>query len=247
MKKALLFVAVLCLVSVKGFAADPFDEFKNTLVNAVRTEAQTQLDSFAKDLGSLMGGGSFHQGKSLGFPGFDVGVHVPIKSTSDDNKIVKAAKVDTILLPVAQAELGLPAKIDLLVRYSALGDAKMVGYGVRYGLFKSIVPAIPSVSVQATFNSLDVNANANKFKATTASVGAALSFGIPIVNPYIGAGLDSTTVEPDSTITDLKGTASGTRLEAGINLTLFPFTYMQLGAAIVNGDTGYTAGFGVKF
>jgi hypothetical protein len=45
----------------------------------------------------------------------------------------------------------------------------------------------------------------------------------------------------------MKGTATGTRIEAGINLSLIPFTYLQLGGALVNGDMGYNAGFGVKF
>lgn len=251
MKKALLFVSVLCLVSGQVFAADPFDEFKNIINSSITSEAQKQLDIFAKDVGSLLAGGSFHQA-NVGFPGVDVAVRVPIKTTSSDNAIVKAAKVDYIAMPVAQVEVGLPMKIDLIGRYSAFGDSKMVGGGIRYGLFKSIVPGIPSISVQATMNNLDVKVNANKFKATTTSVAATMSFGIPIVKPYIGAGVDATTIEPDSSITTLtgescKGTATTTRIEGGVNLTLFPFTYVQLGGAMINGDMGYTAGFGISF
>jgi hypothetical protein len=98
---------------------------------------------------------------------------------------------------------------------------------------------------------LDVTAGDNKFKAATTSIQAMMSFNIPIVNPYIGAGIDSTSIEPGSEIllpvSGMKGTGSGYRVEGGVNFAFLPFTYVQLGAAYVNGDMGYTAGMGVKF
>jgi hypothetical protein len=59
--------------------------------------------------------------------------------------------------------------------------------------------------------------------------------------------MDQTELTADSSITGLKGKATTSRLEAGINLTLLPFTYLQFGGVLVNGELGYTAGLGVKF
>jgi hypothetical protein len=106
---------------------------------------------------------------------------------------------------------------------------------------------MPSISVQGMINKLDVASGANKFSATTMSVDAMASFNIPIVDPYVGVGLDQTELKADSSITGLTGKATTSRLEAGVNLTLFPFTYLQLGGVLLSGEIGYTAGLGVKF
>jgi len=67
------------------------------------------------------------------------------------------------------------------------------------------------------------------------------------VTPYAGVGFDSSDITPDSTISSLKGTASVSRIEAGINLSLFPFTYIQIGAQMAGGSTDGTFGLGVQF
>ena len=191
----------------------------------------------------------FHQGKALGFPGFDIGIHVPARKVSADNEIVKAAGIDTFMFPALQAEIGLPAKIDVLARYMGYAGSNLIGVGGRYGIFKGSLPLMPSLSVQGMYTMLDVNADANKFKANTMSVAAVASFNIPVVDPYVGLGFDSTSVEPDSSLSlpGMKGSASNYRLEAGINLSLFPLTYLQLGGVLINSDLSYTAGLGVKF
>lgn len=250
MKKVLYSLAILVFGLSIAFAADPFDEFANNLTGVQET-VQKNLDYFAQDLGILIGGGAFHQGKSLGFPGFDISVHVPAKKVNTENQIVKAANIDTILFPVLQAEIGLPSKIDIIARYMSYAGSGMVGVGARYGILKGSLPAFPSISVQAVYNMLNASAGANKFKATTASIAAVGSLNLPVINPYFGIGLDSTSVEPDALIampqSGMKGNASTVRAEAGINLSMIPFTYVQLGGTIVNGEIGYIIGIGVKF
>jgi hypothetical protein len=246
-KKLLKIHAILVLAVTSAFAANPFDEFQAQLTSQAEAVIQTRLDNFTKDLGVLMGGGSFHQGKALGFPGFDVGMHFVGKNTDKDNTVVKAAGVDAIALPIIQVEIGLPAKIDVFGRVMSYADASLVGGGVRYGIIKGALPVMPSISVQGMINNLLVSAGANKFTASCMSVAAMASFNIPIVDPYIGIGMDQTEVTADSSITALKGKATATRLEAGVNLTLFPFTYAQLGGVLTNGELSYSAGLGVKF
>lgn len=251
MKKVFCVAAFLLLSAGVSFGANPFDEFQKEITGVVQEVAQKNLDNFAKDLGGMLGSGSFHDGKSLGLPGFDVGIHIPAKKVNEDNVIMKKAGLDTVLFPVLQAEIGLPAKIDLIGRFVSYNDATLVGGGLRYGIIKGAVPGLPSISVQALYNMLDVKSGANKLKASTLSASVAASFGLPIVNPYVGVGIDYTSVEPDASITlpvsGMKGSASGVRLEGGINLSLVPFTYLQLGGALINGDMGYTLGLGVAF
>jgi opacity protein-like surface antigen len=247
MKKVLIYVMFIAVVTSPVYAADPFDNFK-ALVSGGGSVAQKALDNLATDMGALLGGGSYHNGKSLGLPGFDIGIHVPSKKVSDDNAIVKSADVSSILLPMAQVEIGLPANIDIIARYTSILDSSLMGFGLRYGILKPSIPGLPSVSVQAIMTNIDVAAKDNKFKASTTGVNAMISFNnLPVITPYAGVGFDSTSVEPDSTISTLKGTASGTRIEAGINLKLIPFTYIQLGAAMAGGSTDAVFGLGVQF
>ncbi|MBN1622209.1 MAG: hypothetical protein JW871_06425 [Endomicrobiales bacterium] len=247
--RKMLLSAICLTVGVNlVFAGNPFDEFQSQLAGQVKAIAEERLDEFAKDLGALLGGGCFHQGKALGIPGFDVGIHIPAVKVNDDNIIIKQADFDTVLLPILQAELGLPAKIDLIARFTSYNDSTMIGAGVRYGIFKSAIPGLPCLSVQAVYNQLDVSAGVNKFKATTLSASGVVSFNLPVITPYAGIGMDSTKINPDSTIiSDAEGSATGFRVEAGVNVSLVPLTYIQLGGSMANGNIGYTAGLGLKF
>lgn len=237
--KKITAVLMFSLISTTVFAANPFEKFAENL-------AQAPLDSLAKDLGAVIGGGSFHSGKTLGFPGFDISARVAGKTVNNDNTIVKDSGNSSIMWPAAQIELGLPFNIDLLGRYMIIQDASMTGIGIRSCLYKSTLPGIPSLSIQGMSSSLNCNVTDNKFTSTTLSAAAIMSFNIPVIDPYIGVGIDQTELKPDSTLSTLKGTASGTRIEGGINLSLFPLTYFQIGFGMVNSDLTYTAAFGIK-
>lgn len=240
-----LAVFIACALSTSMLRADPFDKFRSFLEGRF-------LDPLAKDLGSVMAGGSFHQGSALGVPGFDVGVHLPIKKASSENVLVSSAATN-IALPWVQAEIGLPAKIDLIARAGGgVGGVTLIGGGIRYGIIKGKLPGMPSVSVSALYSAL----NHDLFEANTISANAVISVKIPVITPYIGVGLDKTKVKPKdaafsgvgaSASRGIEGKASGYRAEAGINLSLFPLTYITLGAGLTNGDAAYHAGLGIKF
>lgn len=251
MKKTLFFLSLCLITSSNSFGADPFDEFVNNITGVSAEIAQKNLDNLAKDLGPAMSGGSFHQAKVLGIPGFDIGVQVPVTPVSDDNTIIKAAGVDNVAVPLLQAEIGLPFKTDIIGRFSSYGDASLVGFGLRYGLIKPSLPGVPSLAVQSVYNTINVSADSNKFKATSLSTSLVASLGLLIVDPYAGVSYDITTIEPDSSIptpqSGMKGTANGTRFEGGVSLTLFPLTYIKLGAVFCNSEIGYDVGFGAKF
>lgn len=247
MKRFLSACSILALSAGMAFAGNPFDKFADQVGGVAQAAAQRNLDNLAKDLGPVMGGGQYFQAKTLGFPGFSLGIEAPARSVNKDNAIVKAAGVDTLLLPAVQAGIGLPFKIDLLGRMSQYQDSSLTGVGLRYGLLRSIVPGLPSVSVQAMYNSLKVSAGSNKLSASNINVAAVASVNLAFLTPYAGASYISTTVEPDSAISTLKGTASGVMFEGGLTIRPLPLTYLRLGASLYDGDIGYSAGMGLSF
>ena len=131
-----------------------------------------------------MGGGSFHQGKALGFPARHrrravhavgdrfcaQGFHL----TRDDHSTLGAGWV--------QAEVGLPANINIIARGGDFVDAKMYGGGVRVGLLTPSVPLTPAISVTALYDKL----NHDYVDAHTWSANAVLSVDVPFIHPYLG-------------------------------------------------------------
>ncbi|MBU2567734.1 MAG: hypothetical protein KJ967_03035 [Elusimicrobia bacterium] len=206
------------------------------------------LNPLAKDLGGALGSGVYHSGKNLGFPGFDVGVRMSLKNTSKDNIVIQSTAIPVIPLALIQAEIGLPKKIDLFVRALPTSDISVLGGGIRYTIF-SIGPA--GISGMVSYNT----ANFYQYiEATNYGVNISASVEIPFIKPYIGIGYDINEVKPGSKalqeeplLAGLKGTHSGTRMEAGINITPFPFVYLYGSYSIVYEDTGYTLGLGIKF
>lgn len=244
--RKLLFSILLLSSLSTTFAAD---HFKNNFQGNLN---QTQLDALSKDLGALIGAGSFHQGKALGFPvGFDVGVQVPVLGVNKDDLILKD-DASVAYGTWGQAEIGLPLKLNLIVRGGKMQDAKLIGGGLRVGLFSSSIPGIPSVSIDGLYGKL----THDYFDAKTMTGNLVASFEIPFIHPYIGVGYDHTSLDPTaagflgapaSVSRSLKSTTSGYRAEAGINLSLLPFTYLTLGAGMANGQKLYHTGLGVKF
>lgn len=238
------FVALLMMSGVVW--ADDFDNNFTANLN------QMALDELAKDIGATMGGGSFHTGKALGFPlGFDVGVHVPVVGVSDDNVILKDDGSTTHAM-WGQAEVGLPAKLNLIARVGKYEDADLIGGGLRYGILSPSLPGLPAISISGLYSALDHDF----FKAKTYSANLSVSFEIPVIHPYIGGGYDFTSVEPQTAAfataptnvsRSLEGEGSGYRAEVGVNLSMIPFTYITLAAGLANGNETYHAGAGVKF
>jgi hypothetical protein len=225
------------------------DDISNNFAAQV---SQTSLDALAQDLGALMGGGSFHRGEALGFPlGFDVGANVPVVGVQKDDTILRDDGSTAHAL-WGQAELGLPGRIGLIARAGKLLDGNLWGGGLSWGLIKAPTPGLPSVSVSALYSALDHDF----LDASTLSGNAIVSIDFPFIHPYVGAGYDYTKLDPKSaafvgapvgTSTSLDATSSGYRVEAGVNLSVIPFTYLTLGAGLANGEALYHGGAGIQF
>lgn len=236
-RPSLLALAALLLSIFLPFAARA-DVFSD---NFAANLNQKTLDALAGDIGALVGGPSFHHGKALGFPiGIDVGVHAAFAGVDKEDKILRDNGA-TAHSGFVQAEYGLPGRINVLGRIGKLYDADVYGGGLRWGVFTSDVPGLPSVSLSALYDQV----KRGLFDAETYSGNLVASFDIPFIHPYIGVGYDATKVNPDGSA--LNGKSAGTRLEAGVNLSIIPFTYLSIGGGLANNRRLGHAGLGVRF
>ncbi len=245
--KIIRFILLSATVSVLPALAlaEQFEGFKQNVT-------EVALKAFARDIGGLVGGGTFHSGSSLGFPGVDFGVHMNGQSSpSNDDVILKDLTGKTVknaIIPVAQGAIGLPYNIDVIMRGISFGDTAMVGSGLRYGLFKAkLLPMTPAMSISAFTHVL----NHNYFSMTHYSANASFDINVPVVSPYIGVGWDHSRIKvkdaADLTLVGLKVKANGTRAVAGINFKPFPLCYVNAAYANLHGESGYEAGMGLKF
>lgn len=235
-------LAALLVQAAPVLWANPFDEF--------RTRVQDQLlKPFAKDLGGLLGAGDFHSGRALGVPGFDVQATAGLQfRPGKENSIFRDAGVKEFGLPRLQVEVGLPLNIDAIGRGLSAYGTNMVGGGLRYGLWKTkILGVLPDIAVSAFGDSL----THDLFKISHFSFNLAASLNLPIAKPYLGFGLDSTKVTVkdvgNTAVNGASATATGTRLTAGVDLTLIPFTHIYGAYTLFNGNSGAEAGLGVRF
>jgi hypothetical protein len=197
------------------------------------------LEALTRDLGALMSAGSFHDGKALGFPlGLDIGGHVSFLDVDPENRILRD-NGSTEQSQAIQLVYGLPKRINLIARVGAIENADVVGGGLRWGVIKSDTMAAPSVALSVLYN----RAEHELFEANQFSGNLVASFDVPFIHPYVGAGLDRTELDGGGRTTK----QNGYRVEAGINLSVIPFTYLTAGGGIANGRKMGHLGLGVRF
>ena len=240
MKKTLL--ALTVLLTAVSARADLFGDF-NGRANAAN------LKPFALDLGGVLGAASAPTGKNIGFPGFSVGVTGGAQFRPDrDDDIMRGAHVKAFGVPLLEVGVGLPAHIDLVAHGIKVGAATIYGGGARVGLLQAgtFTPFLPSIDVSAFGDAV----SQTYFSAThvAASVGATWTL-IPIVHPFVNAGMDSTRVKVKSAVASSvvgsKATATGTRLAAGVELVPLPLFKLRAAYAMLHGMPG--AEFGLVF
>jgi len=209
---------------------------------------QADLKPFARDLGGLLGSDTFHTGRVLGFSGFDMGGHVAMQFLPDkDDAVMRANGAHPIVLPWAQAEVGLPLKIDGFVRGTNFDGMTAVGGGLRYGLLKvSDEPWKPQILATVVGNT----ATSQWFTANHLGASLVGSMGNQTFTPYLGAGVDRTRV----TVTDAANVGPGTsvltlegRFTAGIQYRPWTFLYADAAYVFMHGQSGAEAGLGMRF
>jgi len=242
-KSVLLAIVLSVSTAISAFAG--FSDFDNNVNKA-------DLEPFARDIGGMLGANAAHSGRSLGFPGFDVGVKMGgmVKIDRDDG-ILKAADLKSFGMPWIQAELGLPFKLDGFIRGFSTGGFSMVGGGLRYGLLNvTDLPLTPQLTITGMANTLSYS----QFSATHFSGNLTVSVKALIIEPYLGVGYDRTKVEVKKVAvgntTATEGmTAVGTapRVTLGLNLKPLPLFYIHAGYTLIKAAQGFEAGVGVRF
>ena len=238
---AVLFAATL---AAPAFAtADPYSGFPQYADSG-------SLKPFTRDLGGLLGGATFHDGRSLGFSGFDVGVRYSAQFyPSKGDEIMRGNGVRSFGVPWVQAEIGLPFKIDGFIRGISYQGLTVSGGGIRYGLYApSDKPWTPQILVSAVGDSVVHQS----FSATHFGADLVASAGTPKFLPYVGVGVDRTRLVARASLLDpaLDGVSATTltsRFTAGVRLKPFQFTYVNLAYVNVHGQSGAEAGAGVRF
>ncbi len=235
-------LAAVCVLPAYA-TPDPYAGFQ-------RYADEGSLKPFTRDLGSLLGAATFHNGRSLGFSGFDVGVRYGMQfypSKGDD--IMRKNGVRAFGLPWVQAEIGLPFKLDGFIRGISYQGLTVAGGGLRYGLWSpSDKPWTPQVLISAVGNSVVHQ----QFSASHFGADLVASVGNAAVSPYIGAGFDRTRLVVRSSSLDpsLDGRAVSTlesRFTAGVRIKPLQFSYVSLAYTMTHGQSGAEADLGVRF
>lgn len=238
--KTLLAVLVLLATSAH---ADPFADFQSKI--------QTDyVKPFALDLGGVLGGASAHTGRTLGMPGFWVGAVASVQTRPDrDDRVLRDAGVKAFGVPMIEAGVGLPFKIDVIVHGVSGGGVSIYGGGLRYGLYRTdlVDTFLPNVSISAFGDKV----NHRYFSASHGDVNAVATWNLPIVKPYFLAGFDVTEVKVGAAttagVTGAKATARGTRFSAGVDLHPLPLISLRGAYTIRHGIPGFDLGLGVQF
>jgi hypothetical protein len=243
MKKIMLSICLLPLLAA-AVKADPFSDFK-------KITSASLIKPFAMDLGGLIGATDFNSGRAIGFPGFEAGIDASMQAKpSTDNLILRNAKVKAFGLPMAHVGAALPlVGADVMLRGVSYSGFSIIGGGLRVPVLKSgtLTKFIPDVSVSAYYDVIDFK----YFKGTHMSFDAAASFDIPVIKPFVGVGLDRTNLEVKNVsvaaMNGKSGTISKPRYTLGVRLSPLPLLYVYGAYNILHGQTGYSAGAGLKF
>ncbi|MDD2806086.1 MAG: hypothetical protein PHV33_11065 [Elusimicrobiales bacterium] len=242
MKKIILSLCLLPLLAA-GAKADPFSDFKTYASEAL-------LKPFAADLGGIIGANDFNSGRSLGFPGFEAGLAATVQAKpSVENRILRDADVNAFGVPLLHAGAALPLiGADVMVRGTGFSGFSIIGGGLRKDVLKSgtLTKFIPDVSVSAYYDVITYD----YFKGSHLSLDASASFDIPVIKPYVGVGIDRTTLEIKNVNAALNGvdaTISKPRYTVGVRLSPLPLLYVYGAYNILHGQAAYSLGAGAKF
>ncbi|HOW89757.1 MAG TPA: hypothetical protein PL037_05705 [Elusimicrobiales bacterium] len=236
-------VVIACSGGLFAETFDPLDKFKTNVADGL-------VKPFAADLGGIIGGADFSSGRTIGFPGFDVGAVGMVQTKpGKDNLILRNANVKGFGLGLLQASVALPfLDTDISVRGVSYSGFTLAGGGLRHSILRSgpFTKFIPDVSAAVFFDTV----NYKYFTARHLSADLSASFDLPLIKPFIGAGYDRTRVAIKGVSAALDGMdaiASKPRYSAGARIVPFPFLYVFGAYTVLHGRNGFNFGAGARF
>ena len=117
------------------------------------------------------------------------------------------ANLDIMPLPVPQVGIGLPFKIELMLRYMPpitvpdIGDVGFYGFGIKHQISKYIPLCPVDITAMYAFQSLKVgDILTSTHTAFNVHVSKKLPLLITSITPYIGIGFESSSLDVDYTL-----------------------------------------------
>ncbi len=251
MKKLFVLLVVLGSACSAG-ANNLWDDFSENVT-------PRNIRAFTKDLGGLIGSGTYTTGRVLGWGGFQIGprgsmIFKMSKGSGDSaaeknhTALGERDKVGAVFYPWLQADIGLPFRIDGFIRASSYQGMTIAGGGLRWGITQ---PNEMLGSLQPMLVVAAHSASARDFSASHYNASLVLSMKIKYFVPYIGGGVDYTTLHINSVAqTALAGdneyaaTARGT---VGMNFKLPSYLDLSLAANYAHYGLGAEASLSVRF
>lgn len=250
--KKIFFLLACCLLATGAFARNIWDDFsQNVTPNNVR--------AFTKDLGGLIGSGTYTTGRVLGWGGFQIGPRGSMifkmskgsgatGAEKNHTALGNRSDVGTVFYPWLQADIGLPFRIDGFIRASSYQGLTIAGGGLRWGITQ---PNEMLGSLQPMLVVAAHSASARDFSASHYNASLVISMKIKYFVPYVGGGVDYTTLHVNSVAqtamagdNEYAATARGT---VGFNFKLPSYLDLSLAANYAHYGLGGEASLSVRF
>lgn len=249
----LLAFAVCVLCTCGASARNVWDDFG---ANVTRQNVR----AFTKDLGGLIGSGTYTTGRILGWGGFQIGPRGSMvfkMSEANGDTFAERQKtalgnrdeVGEVFYPWLQADIGMPFRIDGFIRASSYQGLTIAGGGLRWGITR---PNEMLGSFQPMLVVAAHSASARDFSASHYNASLVLSMKFKYFVPYIGGGVDYTTLNINRA--DLDGFLVGerehtatARATAGFNFKLPSYLDLSLAANYAYYGLGAEASLSFRF
>lgn len=233
-KKIVLALAAL-LLTTGAFARDIWNDVGDYVT-------RDNVNAFTKDLGGLIGSGTYTTGRILGWGGFQIGPRASMlfdmSKTGKPGEAGNATAlgnrddVGSVVYPWLQADIGMPFRVDGFIRASSYEGMTIAGGGLRWGITR---PNEMLGSLQPMLVVAAHSASANDFSASHYNASLVLSMKFKYFVPYIGGGVDYTTLtvhrsEKDASLVGDKEYAATARATAGLNFKLPSYLDLSLAA-----------------
>ena len=252
-KRIIIFLIFTMFVSFPAAATATWDAFgANVTENNIR--------AFTKDLGGLIGSGTYTTGRILGWGGFQIGPRAGMlfkmsqglgatEAEKDHTALGERGEVGSVISPWLQADIGLPFRIDGFIRASSYDGLTIAGGGLRWGITR---PSEVLGSFQPMLVVAAHSATAKDFSATHYNASLVLSMKFKYFVPYIGGGVDYTTVNvgngvETSVMRGKKEHAATARATAGFNFKLPSYIDLSLAANYAHYGMGAEASLSLRF
>ena len=249
MKKQILLAVLLLGLCMPGQAKKIWDDFAANVT-------QDNVRAFTKDLGGLIGSGTYTTGRVLGWGGFQIGPRGTMvfkmskgKHGTTHTALGERSEVGKVFYPWLQADIGMPFRLDGFIRAGSYEGMTIAGGGLRWGITS---PSETLGSLQPMLVVAAHSASARDFSATHYNASLVLSMKFKYFVPYIGGGVDYTTLHINQALIapELAGKseyAATARATAGLNFKLPSYLDLSLAANYASYGLGAEASISVRF